>query len=278
MTTANKSEFTLSVMLVAGLLAAVSLIYLFIYSVAEDGYGKNLQRVQQQDDASLIARIRPVVTLDDILGDVSTEVTETEVAVKSPQELFDGACTACHTSGVAGAPKLGSAEDWSPRAEKGVDALLASAQAGKGAMPPNGGTTYTKEEIRSIIEMMLTKAGLLEATPVAEAAPVAAIQSMPEVVDEPVKAVSIGETPQHDLAAGAAVYKTVCFACHDSGAAGAPKLGDSVAWGPRIATGFEALLHSALNGKGAMPAKGGAAHLTDTEIANIVAFMMDKGQ
>jgi cytochrome c5 len=74
------------------------------------------------------------------------------------------------------------------------------------------------------------------------------------------------------LAAGEAVYKGQCASCHATGAANAPKLGDAAAWGPRIQTGFEALVNSALKGKGAMAAQGGGDY-DDTEIARAVAYM-----
>jgi cytochrome c5 len=75
-----------------------------------------------------------------------------------------------------------------------------------------------------------------------------------------------------ELANGEHVYKTQCAACHGAGVAGAPKLGDAAAWGSRIATGFEALVHSALAGKGAMAPQGGG-DFEDTEIARAVAYM-----
>jgi hypothetical protein len=59
------------------------------------------------------------------------------------------------------------------------------------------------------------------------------------------------------LKTGEQVYQAQCAACHATGAAGAPKLGDAAAWGPRIPTGYDALLNSALKGKGAMGAQGG---------------------
>ena len=74
------------------------------------------------------------------------------------------------------------------------------------------------------------------------------------------------------LRSGEAVYQGQCAACHATGAVGAPKLGDAAAWGPRIQTGFEALVHSALKGKGAMAAQGGG-DFDDTEIARGVAYM-----
>ncbi len=74
------------------------------------------------------------------------------------------------------------------------------------------------------------------------------------------------------LKSGEEVYKAQCTACHAAGAAGAPKSGDAAAWAPRIKTGYEALLNSALKGKGAMAAQGGG-DFSDTEIGRAVVYM-----
>ena len=74
------------------------------------------------------------------------------------------------------------------------------------------------------------------------------------------------------LALGEAVYAAQCVACHAAGVAGAPKFGDTAAWAPRIATGYEALLTSALKGKGAMGAQGGGAY-RDVEIGRAVVHL-----
>lgn len=71
------------------------------------------------------------------------------------------------------------------------------------------------------------------------------------------------------------VYKAQCGACHEVGAAGAPKLGDTAAWAPRIKTGYEALLNSALKGKGAMAAQAGGEY-SDVEIGRAVVYMANK--
>lgn len=73
---------------------------------------------------------------------------------------------------------------------------------------------------------------------------------------------------------GATIYTSVCMACHGTGVAGAPKSGDKGAWAPRLAQGKEALYKSALNGKGAMPPKGGAADLSDTEFKSAVDHLV----
>lgn len=74
------------------------------------------------------------------------------------------------------------------------------------------------------------------------------------------------------LKAGEEVFKAQCTACHTSGAAGAPKVGDTAAWAPRLKTGYDALLNSALKGKGAMGAQGGG-DLESLEIGRAVVYM-----
>jgi cytochrome c5 len=78
------------------------------------------------------------------------------------------------------------------------------------------------------------------------------------------------------LLSGEAVYTANCVACHGTGAAGAPKVGDNGAWGARIGQGFDTLVKNAINGLRAMPAKGGNADLDDVEVARAVAFMGNK--
>ena len=82
-----------------------------------------------------------------------------------------------------------------------------------------------------------------------------------------------------DMAAmknGEQVFAAQCTACHSAGVAGAPKLGDTAAWGPRVGQGFDTLLHSALKGKGAMGPQGGG-DFSDFEIARAVVYMANKG-
>ena len=74
---------------------------------------------------------------------------------------------------------------------------------------------------------------------------------------------------------GATIYNSVCGACHNTGAAGAPKIDDKAAWAPRVAQGKAALITSVTNGKGAMPPKGGAT-LSDDEIKGVVDYVLSK--
>ena len=74
------------------------------------------------------------------------------------------------------------------------------------------------------------------------------------------------------LKSGEEVYNAQCSACHATGAAGAPKLADAGAWAPRIKTGYEALLTSAVKGKGAMGAQAGG-DFGELEIGRAVVYM-----
>ncbi|QSN61213.1 cytochrome c5 family protein [Caballeronia sp. M1242] len=78
---------------------------------------------------------------------------------------------------------------------------------------------------------------------------------------------------------GEEVFKAVCSTCHATGTAGAPKFGDAGAWAPRIGEGYDTLVHNALNGKGAMPPRGGTSpdDYSDFEIARAVVYMANNG-
>jgi len=73
---------------------------------------------------------------------------------------------------------------------------------------------------------------------------------------------------------GATVYNQNCAMCHAPGLANSPKFGDKEAWGPRIATGRDALINSALKGKGVMPPKAGNPKLTDEEVIAALDHMV----
>jgi len=81
---------------------------------------------------------------------------------------------------------------------------------------------------------------------------------------------------------GESIYKSKCIACHSTGAAGAPKLGDKTAWGARIAQGHAVLLQHAIEGfkgnTGYMPPKGGYLNLSDEEISITVQYMVSQSQ
>jgi cytochrome c5 len=93
---------------------------------------------------------------------------------------------------------------------------------------------------------------------------------------EPVGRIEIRDVSDPaSMKAGDQVYAAPCAACHASGVAGAPKLGDAAAWAPRLKSGFDALLASALKGKGAMGPQGGG-DFSDFEIGRAVVHMANQ--
>lgn len=92
-----------------------------------------------------------------------------------------------------------------------------------------------------------------------------------------IAAVALTATGTSFAANGKAVYDTTCAACHSSGAAGAPKLGDKAAWAPRI-NDVAALNAAAIKGKGVMPAKGGNSSLSDADVTAAVAYMVGQSK
>ena len=77
-----------------------------------------------------------------------------------------------------------------------------------------------------------------------------------------------------DEGPGAATYKKACTACHATGVAGAPKLGDKAAWEPRMAQGLDTLLNTAINGKGAMPPRGTCADCSDEDLKAAITYVL----
>jgi cytochrome c5 len=98
--------------------------------------------------------------------------------------------------------------------------------------------------------------------------------SEPAPAAEPAAAGAEGAGPK----SGEQVYQANCIACHGTGAAGAPKMGDAAAWAPRIAKGIDALLASATKGLNAMPPKGLCMACSEEELKGAIEYMTSKSQ
>ncbi|HET7765368.1 MAG TPA: c-type cytochrome [Burkholderiales bacterium] len=206
------------------------------------------------------ARIKPV-------ADVAVAgVARGAQAVKTGQQVFQTVCTACHTAGVANAPKLGNKAEWAPRIRTGEKALLQTALKGKGAMPPRGGASDLSDlEVERAVVYMANAAGAGFKEP---AAPAAAAAPRPAPA---------GAAPAKVTAAaadGKKVYESTCIACHGIGVANAPKFGDKKAWAPHLMHGVERLYESALKGLNAMPPRGGNLTLSDADVKAAVDYMV----
>lgn len=89
----------------------------------------------------------------------SVEVRDANREMKTGEQVFAAQCTACHTAGVAGAPKFGDAAAWAPRIKTGFDALLNAALKGKNAMGPQGGGDFEDFEIARAVVYMTNAGG-----------------------------------------------------------------------------------------------------------------------
>jgi cytochrome c5 len=101
-------------------------------------------------------------------------------------------------------------------------------------------------------------------------------QSEPAMAEPEPEPVEVAQ-PAAAARDGQTVYKTACFACHDAGVAGAPKLGDKAAWAPRIAKGNDALYSTLQNGLNAMPPKGTCMNCSDDELKAVLDYMIEQG-
>jgi cytochrome c5 len=233
----------------------------------------------QDLDRATAERIRKVGTV---------EIRDANRALKSGEEVFKAQCTACHSAGVAGAPKLGDKAAWGPRIATGFEALVQSAVMVNGAMPPQAGGDMEETEIARAVAYVANSAGAKFAEPKAPqgaattaAAPAAAAPAAtPPSAASPaapapaaVPAAATAAPATAATGAGEALYKQACVACHAAGVAGAPKLGDKAAWAPRLQQGLPALVQSAIKGKGAMPPKGGSS-ASDQDLRAAVEYMV----
>jgi len=210
---------------------------------------------------------------------------------KTGEQVFQAVCTACHTAGVAGAPKVGDKAAWAPFIKSGFESMLNVALHGKGAMPAKGGNPALSdyEVARAVVYMANQSGGSFDepAAPAQEgegakaeapkqaAAPAAAAAEAPKA-EAPAPAAPKAEAAVNP--AGEKLYKSTCFACHGTGVAGAPKFGDKAAWEPYIKTGIDAMVKVAITGKGAMPPKGGAANASEEDIRAAVEYMVNAAQ
>jgi cytochrome c5 len=178
-------------------------------------------------------------------------------------------------------------------------------------MPPQGGGEFSDAEVANAVVHMANASGAdfeapkAAATPAADAAKPAEGQQVPSPAEaaaatatpaataaaaapaapaaapaaaaSPAAAPAAAESPAaggQAAADGKAVYDGTCGVCHNTGVAGAPKIGDKAAWAPRLEAGHDAMVKNAIVGVRAMPPKGGNMKLSDAEVQAAVDYML----
>jgi cytochrome c5 len=172
---------------------------------------------------------------------------------RSGKAVVEETCAVCHASGKNGAPKIGDQAAWKKRTAGGLSSLTKSALKGIRQMPPHGANMKLSDtEIKRAVAYMVNQSGGHWIEPTSKRNPAA-------------------------KRTGEQIVQARCAKCHETGKGGAPKIGDREAWIPRVKDGLDATVHSAINGHGGMPARGGLPNLTDGEMKEAIAYMMNKG-
>jgi len=139
-------------------LGGLLLIAIILGEVVIGPHGNEEMVVEPVDTMEDVAmRLQPVISLDEMRSSMSVASASGDTADKSPDQLYQGACLACHSTGAAGAPKIGDAAAWTARLAKGLDSLVTSAINGIGAMPPRGGSQYNDDQVRATVEYILSE-------------------------------------------------------------------------------------------------------------------------
>ena len=137
--------------------------------------------------------------------------------------------------------------------------------------------TTSMADTRDDIEYRIKKVGRLNIVEAAAPASAATANDSASAVAADAGTASAGASAGGEVD-GKALFTAKCAACHATGVLEAPILGNTDNWAPRIAQGKDTLYSHAMNGFNSMPARGGAADLSDDQVKAIVDFMVSKAQ
>ena len=251
---------------------AIILLATFVARGTSSGVGSDAMTEQ-----AIAARMQPVGVV--VVGEASAAK-----GLQSGEAVYAAACGACHSTGVAGAPRTGDAAAWSARIKQGFDVLVKHAVEGFKAMPPKGGNPNLDPiEVARAVTFIANQSGAKFKEPAAPAqgaptaaAPASAAPAQPVSVPAaiPTAPAAAGKGAATAKVDGAKIYASGCNVCHAAGVAGAPKLGDKTAWSPRVTHGIDALTASVIKGKGAMPPRGSVTTASDADLRAAVEYMV----
>ncbi len=201
--------------------------------------------------SSIRMRTRPSVrnALVVIVLPFALGMTLAHSAERTGESVVKEVCAACHKTGEKGAPILGDKDAWAKRKTQGLTTLNQHAVEGIRNMPSHGGNAgLSNIDLERAITYMVNQSGGNWTEPTNKAIPGKA-------------------------RTGAQLVKAKCGDCHITGKNGAPKIGDREAWVARASNGLDKVVASGIHGRGAMPARGGMADITDAEMRAAVVYM-----
>ena len=260
----------ITVIALAFIVPVIIIILLATYVVRSASSG--VSGSDAMSDKAIAARMEPV-------GTVVFAAAGVAKTLQSGEAVYKASCSACHATGVDGAPRTGDAAAWAPRIRQSFDLLVKHAVEGFKKMPAKGGNSNLDAiEVARAVAFMANQSGAKfkePAAPAVAAAPAAALAA-PAVVSMPVVPAAVAAAGAITSAKldGAKVFASGCNVCHAAGVAGAPKLTDKAAWAPRVGQGLDALTASVIKGKGAMPPRGAVANASDAELRAAVEYMV----
>ena len=240
----------ITVVVLAFVVPILIIVLLVKYVVGDKSSGAGADAMTPE---AIAERLRPV-------GSVVLAQAGGPKTLQSGDAVYKLACSACHTAGVAGAPKTADTAAWAPRVKQGYETLLKHAVEGFKTMPAKGGNAD------------------LDPVEVARAVVFMANQSGAQFKEPEVPTPTAAAPTKFGEHTGEQVVAEACGACHKTGEGGAPKIGDWAAWKPRIEKGLASLYESGITGHGGMPARGGMAQLTDDEIKRAIEYMFNAGK
>ena len=147
---------------VLALLFALAIVFIILAAI----FGSGEEDHSKIRHGEVAERLSPVATVVTNTDNQTNEVHEKAAAAQqqlSGKQVVGQVCSACHASGVLGAPKIGDATEWRKRfnTQGGLNGLVGHAIHGLGPMPPRGGNPgLTDQEIHNAVKYMLSKAGI----------------------------------------------------------------------------------------------------------------------
>jgi len=245
MSDSNASGAARVVAMIVGALVGFPIFVYLVVKIFSSGSGVDLSQNTMSGEA-VAARLQPVGLVKIVEGGPPGS--------RSGKVVFEAVCISCHGAGLLNSPKFGDAAAWGPRIAKGYETLWTHAIQGFNAMPAKGGSPdLTDDEVKRAVAYMANAGGAKFQGPEVAAAAGGA-------VDPATK--------------GKEIWEGTCQACHATGAAGAPKLGDKAAWAPRLKDGADAAIAIAMKGLNAMPPKGGYTG-SDEEFKAAALYMIN---
>jgi cytochrome c5 len=258
---------------VLAIVAPIAFVFLITQYVTSGSRGMH------EDQTAILSRIQPVGTLQ----------LATEGGAKGQltgEEVYGQVCKTCHEAGLLSAPKFKDKAAWAKVIAQGRAVAVDHAIKGIRAMPPKGGNAdLTDVEVERAVVFMANAGGASWKEPAATTATAQPSKGTSAGAPAPAAAGAAAKTAAATAPAatsatpdGKKIYETTCTVCHGAGVAGAPRFGDKAVWAPRIKTGLDTLVKTAIAGKGAMPARGGNNALSDAEVRAAVEYMVNSSR